>query len=238
MTDAAGPTTILPPPASRFGPGSQAIAGSNVPTYKLLRYDEDYSYLKDPERRTDFWDPIKYIPFGDREDWYAWFGTELRPRLQFYNNFDFGTTPGPNAYLDQRYYYHGDFHFGPDVRFFGQLVDGFENGRIGGPLPYDEDIFNAHQAFLDVVQHFDLEDSLTWRLGRQEMSYGSGRLIDVLEGGPNLRLSFDAAQLLFRLGDWSVDGFWSKPVLVRPGVFDDIPNPPLSLWGVYAVHPL
>jgi len=32
------------------------------PAYKLLRYEEDYSYLKDPSRRTDFWDPIKYIP--------------------------------------------------------------------------------------------------------------------------------------------------------------------------------
>ena len=117
-------------------------------------------------------------------------------------------------------------------------MSGLENGRIGGPLPQiDEDIFDAHQAFLDVVQHFDEEDSLTWRLGRQEMSYGSGRLIDVLEG-VNLRRSFDAARLLFRLGDWSVDGFWSKPVLNRPGVFDDIPYPQLSLWGVYAVHPL
>ncbi len=35
-----------------------------------------------------------------------------------------------------------------------------------------------------------------------------------------------------------MDGFWSKPVLIRPGVFDDIPYPQLSLWGVYAVHPL
>ena len=95
MTAAPGPTTISPTPVSRLGPGSQAIAGSGVPTYKLLRYDEDYSYLKDPDRRTDFWDPIKYIPFGDREDWYASFGAQLRPRFQFYNNFDFGTTPAP-----------------------------------------------------------------------------------------------------------------------------------------------
>src|SRR5438128_1601680 len=34
------------------------------PAYKLLRYEEDYSYLKDPTRRTDFWDPIKYMPLG------------------------------------------------------------------------------------------------------------------------------------------------------------------------------
>ena len=68
MTAAPGPSTSSPTPASRLGPGSEAIAGSDVPTYKLLRYDEDYSYLKDPARRTDFWDPIKYIPFGHRED--------------------------------------------------------------------------------------------------------------------------------------------------------------------------
>ena len=193
--------------------------------YKLLRYDEDYSYLKDPDRRTDFWDPIKYIPIGDREGWYVSFGAQLRPWFQFYNNFDFGTTPGPNAYLTQRYLFHGDFHFGPNIRFFGQFVSGLENGRIGGPLPdIEENVFDAHQAFLDLVQHLGEEDTLTWRLGRQEMSYGSGRLIDVLEG-VNLRRSFDAARLLFRLGDWSVDGFWSKPVLNRPGVFDDIPSP-------------
>ena len=236
-TAAPGPTPGAVTPAPRLGPGSEAVTGSGVPTYKLLRYDEDYSYLKDPNRRTDFWDPIKYTPIGDREDWYVSFGAQLRPWFQFYNNFDFGTTPGPNAFLTQRYLFHGDFHFGPNIRFFGQLVSGLENGRIGGPLPdIDENVFDAHQAFLDLVQHFGENDTLTWRLGRQEMLYGSGRLIDVREG-VNLRRSFDAARLLFRLGDWSVDGFWSKPVLNRPGVFDDIPYPNLSLWGVYAVRP-
>ena len=53
--------------------------GATPPAYKLLRYEEDYSYLKDPGRRTDFWDPIKYIPSGDREGWYVSFGAGLRP---------------------------------------------------------------------------------------------------------------------------------------------------------------
>ena len=53
-----------------------------------------------------------------------------------------------------------------------------------------------------------------------------------------VRLSFDAARLLLRAEDWQVDGWWSKPVLNRPGVFDDIPDPARSFWGVYAVHPL
>src|SRR4051812_30819715 len=55
---AAGPETSTTAPApsappGRLGPGSQATEGSNLETYKLLRYDEDYSDLKDPTRRTD-----------------------------------------------------------------------------------------------------------------------------------------------------------------------------------------
>jgi hypothetical protein len=35
-----------------------------------------------------------------------------------------------------------------------------------------------------------------------------------------------------------VDSWWGKPVLNRPSVFDDIPDPARSFWGVYAVGPL
>lgn len=250
QSSAAGPATppAAPAPADavqaplrsssvpRIGPGSDAIAGSNVPAYKLLRYDEDYSYLKDPARRTDFWDPIKFIPFGHDDGWYSSFGAQARPRFDYYNNFGFGVIPGSDAYLLQRYLIHGDFHFGPDVRFFGQFMSGFEDGRVGGPRPeVDEDIFDIHQGFLDVVQHLGGDDTLTWRLGRQELSYGSERLISVREG-VNLRRSFDAARALLKVGGWSIDGFWSKPVLNRVDVFDDIPNPKISLWGIYGVH--
>ncbi|HEY0549154.1 MAG TPA: hypothetical protein VGF13_06095 [Verrucomicrobiae bacterium] len=35
------------------------------PEYKQLRYDEDYSHLRDSQRRTDFFDPSKYIPLTE-----------------------------------------------------------------------------------------------------------------------------------------------------------------------------
>ena len=39
-------------------------------SYKLLSEDEDWSFLRDPNLREDFWDPIKYIALrGGREDW-------------------------------------------------------------------------------------------------------------------------------------------------------------------------
>lgn len=70
----------------RLGPGERAILGSGVrpqqssggerSTYKVLRYDEDYTYLRDPTQRTDFWDPIKYIALGSDPDYYLSFGGE------------------------------------------------------------------------------------------------------------------------------------------------------------------
>lgn len=232
---------------AHYGPGTDAVTSYSFssgadgpPPYKLLRYDEDYRYLKDPALREDPWDGIKYIPFGDNEndDWYASFGGEMRPRYEYFNNANFGTIPGGNSYLLQRYLVHGDVHFGPNVRFFGQLMSGLENWRTGGPRPdIDRDVFDGHQGFVDVVQELDDTATLTWRVGRQELRYGSGRLIDVREGVNNRR-SFDAARWLYKSDDWSVDAFFSKPVLNKPGTFDDNWNPKINLWGVYGVTPL
>lgn len=230
----------------RPGCEQQAVAGpapASPPAYKLLRYEEDYSYLRDPAKRTDFWDPLKYVPLFGQDGSYLSIGGEVRERYEFLHEGDAGTAPGNahgnNADVLQRYLLHGDLHVGPYFRFFGQFETGLEDGRIGGPRPdIDLDVFGVHQAFADFVLPLAGEkETLTARLGRQEFEYGSGRLIDVRDG-VNLRLSFDAARLLLHQGDWEVDGWWSKPVFNRPDVFDDIPNPARSFWGVYAVHPL
>jgi len=217
--------------------------GTMGPTpYKPLRYDEDWSYLKDPTRRTDFWDPIKYIPFGGRDDVYLSIGGEARIRYEFFRNESLGSAPanhdGKNDYALQRYMLHADLHVGSRVRFFGEMWSGIESGRIGGPRPdIDKDSFDVHQAFVDIVLPLGNTDTLTWRVGRQEMTYGGRRLIDV-RGAQTLRRSFDAARFLLRVGEWSVDGFFSKPVRNQPNVFDNSSDSNRTLWGLYAVHPL
>ena len=42
---------------------SDSTQPPSPPPYRLVRYDEDYRYLQDPKRRTDFLDAVKYIPF-------------------------------------------------------------------------------------------------------------------------------------------------------------------------------
>jgi hypothetical protein len=210
------------------------------PAYQLLRYDEDYSYLKDPARRTDFWDVIKYIPLGNRDGWYLSLGGEMRLRYEFFNNEDAGSQPadthGYNNFARQRFLLHADLNLDPNFRFFVQMMSGLEEGRIGGPRPeIDRDTFDAHQAFVDIVLPLGAKNSLTARLGRQELRYGSGRLIDVRDA--HLRRSFDAARLLLQVDAWAMDGFWSKPVRNRVEEFDDDSDPQRFLWGLYAVHP-
>src|SRR5581483_6784676 len=53
------------------------------PPYEVLRYDEDYRYLKDPTLRTDAWDRVKYISLAS--DRYLSIGGEARERYEFYH---------------------------------------------------------------------------------------------------------------------------------------------------------
>jgi hypothetical protein len=228
---------------AQCGDSARSTKAPCVREYKTLHYDEDWSFLKDPSKCCDCWDPIKYIPlFGCDSGDYLSLGGEVKERYEFYHNENAGLAPadshGNSDDLLQRYMFHADLHVGPYFRVFTDFVSGLESGRVGGPRPdVDLDVFDIHQGFADfVLPVTDDGGMLTARIGRQEMQYGSGRLIDVREG-PNLRLSFDAARFLLHVDQWEIDSWWSKPVLDLPGVFDDEPNPDKALWGLYSVHP-
>jgi hypothetical protein len=205
--------------------------------YRKLRYDEDWTYLRDPAKHTDVWDPIKYIPLDATGDSYLSFGGEARLRYELYDNYRWDQdAPDQDGYLLQRYLLSGDLHLGEHFRAFGQLQSSLENWREGGPRGTDEDELDVHQLFADFAP-WTGKQSLTLRVGRQEMLYGSQRLVSVRES-PNIRRAFDAVRLLTRSGDWRVDAFLSRPVEADPGTFDDWGDGDTTFWGVYATHPL
>ena len=111
------------------------------PQYSNTRYDDDFSYLRDPSCRKDFWAPLKYIPLNSRRDWYLSLGGEIRERYERFNNPLWGQQPqSRGGYLLQRYLFFGDLHLGENVRIFSELMSDFENDRTGGPRPMiDED---------------------------------------------------------------------------------------------------
>ena len=206
------------------------------PLYQLNRADEDYRYLANPARQTDLWDPIKHIPLNESDAFYLSLGGEARERYEYFNHPNWGKDPQDNGYLLQRYFLHGDLHMGDHARLFAQFQSSLEDGRKGGARPTDRDELDLHQAFLDLKLDFSADGSLTLRSGRQEMAYGSQRIISVREG-PNVRQSFDGFRLVYREGEVQVDGFATKPAQTNRHVFDDGADNTKALWGTYAVFP-
>src|SRR6266849_3208048 len=161
------------------------------PQFGLSRQDEDWSVLRDPALRTDAFDTVKFIPLNrDGSSWLT-LGGEVRERYEYFDNFNWGKGPqDDNGYLLQRYMIHADAHIGENFRVFTQFKSGLEDGRNGGPRPTDRDDFDLHQAFFDVRVPWSEADSLTFRAGRQELAYGSSRLISFREE-PKVRRGFD-----------------------------------------------
>src|ERR1700761_9492247 len=98
-----------------------------------------------------------------------------------------------------------DIHFGPHVRTFLELKSGISSWRAGGPRPIDEKRLDFQAGFLE-IGGVTLWGSMQGKTGRQELEYGSGRLVDVREGS-NLRLSFVRFLLRVKARGWLVDGF-------------------------------
>jgi len=61
---------------------AQELAPVEHQDFKKLRYEEDYEYLADPQRRTTLWESIKYIPLGFVPRSYLSLGGEIRERYE------------------------------------------------------------------------------------------------------------------------------------------------------------
>jgi hypothetical protein len=231
---------FIPDYQTREQPDGCSLAPQDYgpPAYSVFRDTEDYTYLRDPKRHDDVFDPIKYIPLNADGTNYLSMGGEIRERWEYYSKPPLGQgREDDGGYNLQRYLLHADLHIGDTFRLFTQFQSGLEYGRNGGPRPsIDQDPANLHQAYLDInFPPFD-DGSFTLRLGRQELSYGIGRLIDAREG-PNLRQSFDGIKGILHVEKWEIDEFATRLVENNVDQFDE-PDPYTKFWGIYATRPL
>ena len=219
-------------PAVSPTPGTGA--GPQAPQYTPVRWNEDYLYLRDPARRTDLFDPIKYIPLNDEGDWYLSLGGQARYRYEWFENANFGAGPqDDNGFHLLRVMGHVDAHFGPNVRGFVQVITAQATGREGGERPnIDENDLDFHQAFLDVIIPVGDTEKLLLRGGRQNLLYGAQRLISPLDW-TNTRRTFDGGKASL---NWprnnTLDFFYVHPVVVDEGPIDSY-NDNVTFTGLY-----
>jgi hypothetical protein len=205
---------------------------ANPRTYTLARWDEDYSFLAEPAQRTDFWDPIKYIPLSAAGDSYASFGGQVRDRYENFNHYTFGSGPQTrDGYNDTRLTENVDLHFGPFLRVFVQGDSAFETGRNGGPRTNDRDELDLEQGFADLKIPLSANADMTLRAGRQYLEFGAARLIGPADFS-NVRKTFDGFRGDLDSPNNSLTLFLVRPVLVERYKFDSSDSQNV-LAGVY-----
>jgi hypothetical protein len=208
----------------------QAAQPAPQRVYRLNLADEDWSFLADRSQRKDLFDPIKYVPlWGGRS--YLTFGAEARLRPE---GLRLRGEPGQESTVDnyvfQRYLLAADWHLGRRFRIFGELQSGIIGGKGGSPRPTDRNVADVHQAFVEFRSPKGQPRQYLIKVGRQEMTIGSSRLISASQG-LNVKRSFDGVVGGYNAGPWHLEGGSARLVAVGGGAFDDRSSWEQEFWG-------
>ena len=215
--------------AARSPPSAaQEVYSAYAERMSFFRFDENYSDVTPQDRAGDWFAALKKIPIAGEENFLS-LGGDYRYRFEHFENAMFGLVPVADYHQHlNRFMLHSDLHLTSAFRAFIQVSAFAEDGRPGGPGPFDESAPDIQQAFVDIG-----DSNALLRVGRQEIVLGSGKLTDIREG-PNQRQAFDAARLMFGFsGGIKFDAFYARDVEPDPGAFSDSSNDAAQFWGVY-----
>jgi hypothetical protein len=223
------------------------------------RYEEDWSYLRDPTLSTDPWfDPFKFIPLDPSGDVYLTLNGEIRFRYDNTDHKNFSIAPsatpgtatkGPiftpatgdssNQLYKERYELGADLHLGPYVRFYGELYNGQQTGHdAGDPIPGNlRDDLAVVNGFGEI--HDNTETTETgFRAGRQEIFFGNNLQVRANVSTNLPSPVFDGFRAYRDWGFARVDAFAYNIVDFENGVLQDRDNAHTNLWGLYTSYDL
>jgi hypothetical protein len=200
--------------------------------------DQNWSFLSNPTDRTDFWDPLKYIPLNEERNYYLTFWFETRSEYEWFQNENWGQgLQTISGYWLQRVIPAVGLTLGSHVRLYTSFQYDKEMGNNAGPRPgIDETQGAFHEAFVDFSTGLYAPRAVTLRLGEQEMVFGTGRLVDNNEG-VNVKSSFYGARVIAHTEMLRLEVFGVQPTEINTGTFDDWPSLQQTFWGAYGTVP-
>ncbi len=215
------------------GAPSVAITSND---FGFLRYNDKFSAFCDAAVLHDGYESLKCIHLSDDANDVLTLGGDDREKVEAYQYPMFGKegVKQDTTYL-HRLLLHANLRLDA-VRFFVELGNENENGRLPEALPTDTNRLDLAQAFVDFLVSPG-DDPLTIRIGREELLYGEGLLIGPRDA-PNIREDWDGIRIIKQLPAGTVDFLAVRPVNNRTGEFDDLTSTTQALWGIYAaLHP-
>ena len=194
-------------------------------------YDNNFRYLDDPNNtQHDFLDPIKRIHLGD--DWLLSFGGE--ERIRYADEFDSRLSGKTNMYELERSRIYGDLWFRDVFRVYAEYGYVEASNEQLPPAATDIDKDDIINLFVD-LKLFELDDHPVYvRGGRQELNYGSQRLISQTDF-PNAPRTFDGIKGFWHSDNLDVDAFMTRPVVIDPDHFNS-ENDKSTFDGLWATY--
>ena len=198
----------------------------------LRSFDNNRAIAADSSER-NLYRKIKEIPFSQKDNSPKLsLGGEVREQLRSFHPLNWGDVPeGQNendTYLNQRYMLHADLRLNNTFRIFAQLNSNLTLGKdvVTG---IDRDELGVMQGFLEINFR---SAQMSFRAGRQELSYGAERMISTRDG-PNVRQHFDGLRYIIHLKKTTFDFLVVHPVTNNIGVFDNTTNTNNLIYGTY-----
>ncbi|MFL5342254.1 MAG: alginate export family protein [Gemmataceae bacterium] len=194
-------------------------------------FDADFRYLDDPNnKQQDFHDLIHRLHAGD--NFVLATGGEFR--FRYMNEVD-SRLSGVNQQYDLlRTRVWGDLMFRDRFRLYAEFISANEYNNTLPPLAIDRNLADFLNLFLDVKIAEIACNPLEVRVGRQELLYGSQRLISPLDWA-NTRRTFEGVKAFWHSEKWDLDGFWVKPVIINPFAVDNW-STTQNFWGAWATY--
>jgi hypothetical protein len=224
------------PPASE--PQRPALQLGNA-----ARFDEDWSVLRGVDLSTtdDFWDRLKFIPLTRDGSVWLTIGGQVRERGEYFRHFLFGSSEpeDTDAYLASRFRLSADLHVTPYFRMFAEGKSAFVLDRdlVGGRTTSFVNELDLLNGFADIMIPLGEQVSVTLRGGRQELIFGAQRLVGVSDFTNAFPRTFEGGRGIIRIGDWAINPFWAKLVVVDKYKLDKSTSD-TKLFGIYGTGPL
>jgi hypothetical protein len=191
----------------------------------------DFTYLDAiPFEDRDWAEKMKRIPLGNSFLFST--GGELRYRYNYETNSRLsGKT---NIYDLFRGRLYGDLWYEDTVRLYTELLYADTLNQDLAPLTRDVNRGDFQQLFVDLKVLNVGGNPVYVRAGRQELLYGSQRLVSTNDWGDN-RTRFDGVKAFYRSDTLDADAFLTRPTQVRFGQLDpsDHNQTFSGLWTTY-----